>query len=130
MMRQQKAYRAAPQVRAVHSLRRIAAAMALAMAGGVCGYAQSALAEAPASGSFSLFGSPRCTEWAGMTPDARLAWTRAYLSTISKAYLEIRGANNKAKTAQDIDQAVIGIDQYCANHPDEQASEGITPFLQ
>ncbi len=65
-----------------------------------------------------------------MAPDAQLAWSRAYLSTISKAYLEIRGANAKAKTPQDTERAVTAIKEYCAAHPDALASDGIAPFLQ
>ncbi len=87
-------------------------------------------AHAQTSGSFSLFGSPRCTEWNDMTPDARLVWTRAYLSTISKAYLEIRGADKKAKTPQDIEQAVKAVDAHCTAQPEAQAADGIAPFLR
>ncbi len=87
-------------------------------------------AHAQASGSFSLFGSPACSEWTGMTPEARLTWARAYLSTISKAYLEIRGAAaRQSKGAEDADKAVQGIDQHCSSHPQAQASDGIAPFL-
>ncbi len=85
---------------------------------------------AQTSGSFSLFGSPACSEWTGMTPEARLTWARAYLSTISKAYLEIRGAAaRQSKGAEDADKAVQGIDQHCSSHPQAQASDGIAPFL-
>lgn len=121
-------HKAETHARALQATRRIM--IVLALAWGACGHLPAAQAEASRNPSFSLFGSPGCTEWTGMTADARLAWTRAYLSTISKAYLEIRGANSKARTAQDIDQAVAGMDQYCAKHPGEQASEGLTPFLQ
>lgn len=109
------------------SVRRVLAALAAAAALSLCVLDS---AHAQANGSFSLFGSPRCTEWTGMTPEARLAWTRAYLSTISKAYLEIRGADKKAKTPQDIEQAVTAIDQYCTAQPDAQAADGIAPFLR
>ncbi len=113
------------RVTVTQRLAALASVVALSLAPGMVTSVQ-----AQTTGSFSLFGSPRCTEWNDMTPDARLVWTRAYLSTISKAYLEIRGADKKAKTAQDIEQAVKAVDAHCTAQPDAQAADGIAPFLR
>lgn len=97
----------------------------------VAAFGSHADARADATASFSLFGSPKCTEWTAMTPEQRVGWTRAYLSTISKAYLEIRGASDKKpRNPQDIDNAASAVDQYCAANPAAQAADGIAPFLQ
>lgn len=113
------------RVTVTQRLAALASVVALSLAPGMVTSVQ-----AQTTGSFSLFGSPRCTEWNEMTPEARLVWTRAYLSTISKAYLEIRGAGKKAKTPQDIEQAVQAVDVHCTSQPDAQAADGIAPFLR
>jgi len=81
--------------------------------------------------SYGLFGSPQCTEWATMTTDARVNWTRAFISALSKGYQEIRRTDKqKFSNSEGVDIVVEAIDRHCASSPDAQASEAVGPFLR
>ena len=81
--------------------------------------------------SYGLFGSPQCTEWAGMSADARVNWTRAFISALSKGYQEIRRTDKqKFSNAEGVETVVEAVGRYCAASPDALASEAVGPFLQ
>ena len=88
-------------------------------------------AQAQQANTFSLFGSPRCADWPGMSVEARSNWTRAFISALSKGYEEIRRkGKQKFSNSEGVETVVAAIDQHCAASPDGQASEAIGPFLQ
>ncbi len=79
---------------------------------------------------YGLFGSPQCSEWAGMSADARVNWTRAFISALSKGYEEIRRkGKQKFSNSEGVEIVVEAIDSYCAASPDALASEAVGPFL-
>lgn len=81
--------------------------------------------------SYGLFGSPQCTEWASMSTDARVNWTRAFISALSKGYQEIRRTDKqKFSNSEGVDIVVEAIDRHCATSPYGQASEAVGPFLR
>jgi hypothetical protein len=80
--------------------------------------------------AYGLFGSPQCSEWAGMSADARVNWTRAFISALSKGYEEIRRkGKQKFSNSEGVEVVVEAIDSYCAASPDALASEAVGPFL-
>ncbi len=97
---------------------------------GAAGWLTTPVAQAQAGTSYGLFGSPRCADWAGMSPEARTNWTRAFISALSKGYEEIRRAGKqKFSNSEGVDQVVDAIDRHCASSPKAQAADAIAPFL-
>ena len=81
--------------------------------------------------AYGLFGSPQCAEWAEMSAEARMNWTRAFISALSKGYQEIRRTDKqKFSNSEGVDVVVEAIDRHCASSPDAQASEAVGPFLR
>lgn len=79
---------------------------------------------------YGLFGSPQCTEWANMSADARVNWTRAFISALSKGYQEIRRTDKqKFSNSEGVEIVVQAIDHHCAASPDSLASEAVGQFL-
>ncbi len=96
----------------------------------VAGWLTAPAAHAQAGTSYGLFGSPRCADWAGMSPESRSNWTRAFISALSKGYEEIRRAGKqKFSNSEGVDQVVDAIDRHCASSPQAQAADAIAPFL-
>lgn len=94
-----------------------------------CVFAYTA-AFAQASKAYGLFGSPQCAEWAEMSAEARVNWTRAFISALSKGYQEIRRTDKqKFSNSEGVDIVVEAIDRHCAASPAALASEAVGPFL-
>lgn len=96
----------------------------------IAGLVSSASSLAQAAKPYGLFGSPQCTEWAGMSAEARYNWTRAFISALSKGYEEVRRAGKqKFSNSEGVEIVVEAIDKHCVAAPDALASEAVGPFL-
>ncbi len=85
---------------------------------------------AQTTSAYGLFGSPTCSEWAGMSADARYNWTRAFISSLSKGYEEIRrNKKQKFSNSEGVEIVVEAIGQHCSSAPDAVASEAVGPIL-
>ena len=80
--------------------------------------------------SYSMFGNPMCSEWPGMSADAKFAWTAGFLSILSMGHETSRRAGQqKFKDQKGIDEVIEVINRHCAANPQAQASEAAAPFL-
>lgn len=76
------------------------------------------------------FGAPTCRQWSGMTPDARLAWTAQFLSSLSMGHETSRRlGQQKYKESDGFGEVVEAVNKYCPTNPKALASEAVAPFL-
>ncbi len=65
-----------------------------------------------------------------MSADARFNWTRAFISSLSKGYEEVRrDKKQKFSNSEGVEIVVEAIGQHCSSAPDALASEAVGPFL-
>ncbi len=80
----------------------------------------------------SLFGDPSCEDWSRMNAQKKTQWTNAFLAPLSLTYqgLQRTGPDQYNDDAKAAERAILSIDNYCHDHPEQVPADGAAAYLK